>query len=91
MKRLCMVFTEDDDPEPSEDDDHDHRFPFHFRTLDNIDDLKHEGDAVWGMDVETGSGEHGVRMHVNHPREDEWRDMEMTGHFKLIDSEDQII
>ena len=31
-------------------------------------------------------------MHVNHPEEDEWREnMEMTGYFKLIDSEDQII
>jgi hypothetical protein len=26
------------------------------------------------MDVETSSGEHGVRMHVNHPSEDEWRE-----------------
>jgi hypothetical protein len=26
------------------------------------------------MDVETGSEEHGVRMHVNHPEEDEWRE-----------------
>jgi hypothetical protein len=67
--------------------------PFHFGTLDNIDDLEHEGDAVWRMDVETGSEQHGLTMHVNHPVEDEWRetDMEMTGYFKLIDSEDQII
>lgn len=67
--------------------------PFHFGTLDNIDDLEHEGDAVWRMDVETGSEQHGLTMHVNHPEEDEWRetDMEMTGYFKLIDSEDQII
>jgi hypothetical protein len=43
--------------------------------------------------VETGSEEHGVRMHVNHPEEDEWgeRNMEMTGYFKMIDSEEQII
>lgn len=49
------------------------------------------------MDVETGSEQHGVTMHVNHLEEDEWREgeretgMEMTGYFKLIDSEDQII
>jgi hypothetical protein len=45
------------------------------------------------MDVESGSEEHGVRMHVNHPEEDEWRErhMEMTGCSKLIDSGDQII
>ena len=24
------------------------------------------------MDVETGSEEHGVTMHANHPEEDEW-------------------
>ena len=65
--------------------------------LDNIDDLEHEGDAVGRMDVETGSEEHGVTMHANDPEEDEWggrggeRDMEMTGYFKMIDSEDQII
>ena len=69
--------------------------------LDNIDDLEHKGDAVGRMDVETGSEEHGVTMHANHPEDDEWgerererereRDMEMTGYFKMIDSEDQII
>jgi hypothetical protein len=26
------------------------------------------------MDVETGSEEHGVTMHVNHLEEDEWRE-----------------
>lgn len=64
-------FTEDDDHEPSEDNNHDDGFSFHFGTLDNIDDLEHEGDAVWRMDVETGSEEHGVTMHVNHPEKDE--------------------
>jgi hypothetical protein len=54
-------FTEDDDHEPSEDNNHDDRFPFHFGTLDNIDDLEHEGDTVWRMeDLETGSGHDNV-------------------------------
>ena len=46
-------------------------FSFHFGTLDNIDDLEHEGDTVWRMDVKTGSEEHGVAMRVNHPENDE--------------------
>jgi hypothetical protein len=56
--------------------------------LDNIDDLEHEGDTLWRMDAETGSEEHGATIHVNHPKTSGERDMEMTGYFKLIDSDE---
>lgn len=82
-------YMEDDDPEPS-DDDYDDGTPFHFGTLETIEDLDEVEDGVWKMDVTTGSEEHGVRMHVNGPDDEEWKDVEITGYFKLLDSSDQI-
>jgi hypothetical protein len=75
---------EDDDPESSDGDSQ-----FSFGTRDNIEDLDEVADGVWRMDVTTGSQKHGVRMHVEGP-DDEWQDVEMTGYFKLLDSDDEI-
>lgn len=80
---------DEDDPEEGKDRDNDHH-PFQFGTDKNIEDLDYEGDGVWKMDVTTGSEEHGTRMHVYRPDGEDWKNVEMTGYFKVLDGDDQI-
>jgi hypothetical protein len=76
---------EDEDPESA-----DHDFQFSFGTLKTIEDLDEVSDGVWKMDVTTGSQKHGIRMHVKGPDGEKWKDVEITGYFKLLESNDQI-
>gem|GEM_PF-2419434 len=80
---------EDDDPKKAKDgDDDDH--PFRFGTDKNIEDLDYKGNGIWKMDVTTGSHEHGARMHVYRPDGEDWKNVEMTGYFKVLEGDDQI-
>jgi hypothetical protein len=72
-------FLNEEDPE--DDDD------FYYTSAEDID-LDKEGSNVWKMDAETGTHEHGVRLHADSP-EGEWKNVEVTGYFKLLDGDDQ--
>jgi hypothetical protein len=79
------------DKDPMQDhDDHDNDSPFRFGTLKTIEELDDEGDGIWRLDVTTGSHKHGTRMHVYRPDDAEWKDVEMTGYFKVLKGSDQI-
>lgn len=80
---------EDGDPEPSHGH-YDDGFPFYLGTLKTIDGMEVIDDGVWRMDVTTGSDREGVRMHVDRPDRGEWQDVEMTGYFRLLGSNDEI-
>jgi hypothetical protein len=72
-------FLDDEDPE---DDDN-----FDFTSAEHIK-LKKEASKVFELDAETGSHKHGVRIHADSP-DDKWKNVEMTGYFKLLDGSDQ--
>jgi hypothetical protein len=49
----------------------------------------HDKDSgVFELDAKTGTHKHGVRIHADSP-DDEWKDVEMTGYFKLQEGNDQ--
>jgi hypothetical protein len=60
---------------------------FYYTSAKDID-LKKESSKVFEMDAETGSRRHGVRIHADSP-DGEWKNVEMTGYFKLNDGKDQ--
>jgi hypothetical protein len=68
--------------EDPEDDEN-----FDYTSADDIE-LRKQGSRVWELDAETGTHEHGVRLHANSP-EGEWKNVEVTGYFKLLDGDDQ--
>ena len=72
-------FLNNEDPE---DDDN-----FLMTSAEDID-LEEEDSGVFKLDAETGTQRHGVRIHADSP-DDEWKDMEMTGYFKLEEGDDQ--
>jgi hypothetical protein len=72
-------FLDNEDPE---DDDN-----FLMTSAEDID-LQEEGSDVFELDAETGTERHGVRIHADSP-EGEWKNVEMTGYFKLQDGNDQ--
>jgi hypothetical protein len=72
-------FLDNEDPE---DDDN-----FFMTSADDIE-LEEEDSDVFKLDAETGTQKHGVRIHADSP-DDEWKNMEMTGYFKLLDGNDQ--
>jgi hypothetical protein len=72
-------FLDNEDPE---DDDN-----FMMTSAEDID-LHDEDSGVFELDAETGTQKHGVRIHADSP-DDEWKDVEMTGYFKLQDGNDQ--
>jgi hypothetical protein len=80
--------TEDDGPvwfldnEDPEDDEN-----FLMTSAEDIN-LHDEDSGVFNLDAETGTQKHGVRIHADSP-DDEWKDVEMTGYFKLEDGNDQ--
>jgi PKD repeat protein len=47
------------------------------------------GSGVWHVDAETGSEEHGIRMHVDSPT-GKWVNTEITGYFRVLTGDDQI-
>jgi hypothetical protein len=61
---------------------------FYFRSLEDIDLDREEGQGEFKMDAETGTERHGVRIHVDSPN-GEWKNVEMSGYFKLLDGEDE--
>jgi hypothetical protein len=67
--------------QPEEDDD------FLLTSANGIQ-LHDEGSDVFGLDAETGTQKHGVRLHADSP-DGEWKNVEMTGYFKLQAGNDQ--
>src|SRR5215203_5279832 len=67
--------------QPEEDDD------FLLTSADGIQ-LHDEGSDVFALDAETGTHKHGVRIHADSP-DGEWKNVEMTGYFKLQAGNDQ--
>jgi hypothetical protein len=57
---------------------------------DDIDLEKENGQdsGAFELDAETGTEEHGVRIHADSPS-GHWKNVEMTGYFKLEDGNDQ--
>ncbi|MDQ3727299.1 MAG: hypothetical protein M3307_03580 [Thermoproteota archaeon] len=69
----------------SEDPEADDNF---LMTSANDIDLEEEDSDVFELDAETGTQKHGVRIHADSP-DDDWKNVEMTGYFKLEEGEDQ--
>jgi hypothetical protein len=70
--------------EEPEDDDN-----FLMTSANDIELEEEEEDSdVFELDAETGTQKHGVRIHADSP-DGEWRNVEMTGYFKLEEGEDQ--
>jgi hypothetical protein len=67
--------------QPEEDDD------FLLTSANGIQ-LHDEGSDVFALDAETGTQKHGVRIHADSP-DGEWKNVEMTGYFKLQAGNDQ--
>ncbi|MDQ4100615.1 MAG: hypothetical protein M3115_00290, partial [Thermoproteota archaeon] len=61
---------------------------FYFRSLEDIELEEEEGQGEFRMDAETGTERHGVRIHVDSPK-GIWKNVEMSGYFKLIDGKDE--
>src|SRR5918994_1250422 len=51
-------------------------------------ELEEEDSDSFALDAETGTEKHGVRIHADSP-DGEWKNVEMTGYFKLEDGNDQ--
>jgi hypothetical protein len=69
------------DKDPEDDDD------FKMTSAEDIK-LDDKDSGVYELDAKTGTQKHGVRIHADSP-DGEWRNMEMTGYFKLLDGSDQ--
>jgi hypothetical protein len=72
-------FLNEEDPEDDEN--------FLMTSAEDIE-LEEEDSDVFELDAETGTQKHGVRIHADSP-DDEWRNMEMTGYFRLQEGNDQ--
>jgi hypothetical protein len=70
--------------EPQSDDN------FLMTSHDDIDLEKENGQdsGAFELDAETGTEEHGVRIHADSPN-GQWKNVEMTGYFKLEEGDDQ--
>src|ERR687896_1657261 len=83
-----LYTTADDGPvwflnnEEPEDDEN-----FLLTSAEDIE-LDEEDSEVFALDAETGTERHGVRIHADSP-DDEWKNVEMTGYFKLEDGDDE--
>jgi hypothetical protein len=51
-------------------------------------ELEEEDSDSFALDAETGTEKHGVRIHADSP-DGEWKNVEMTGYFKLNEGNDQ--
>ena len=67
--------------EPQDDDN------FLMTSHEHID-LEEEDPGAFELDAETGSERHGVRLHADSPN-GHWKNVEMTGYFKLEQGDDQ--
>jgi hypothetical protein len=70
--------------EPKDDDN------FLMTSHEDIDleEKDKEDSGAFELDAETGSEEHGVRIHADSP-DGHWKNVEMTGYFKLEEGKDQ--
>ncbi len=91
--QLYSTADEDDAPawflnnEDPEDDEN-----FMMTLFEDIQSQKRQKEKNLGffeLDAEIGTQEHVVRIYVDSPG-DEWKNVEMTGYFKLEDGEDEI-
>src|SRR3712207_8058837 len=65
------------------------RSNFLMTSANDIELEEEEDDSgVFQLDAETGTQKHGVRIHADSP-DGEWRNVEMTGYFRLIEGNDQ--
>jgi hypothetical protein len=74
-----------DNEEPENDDN------FLMTSHEEIDleeEQERTGRGAFELDAETGTEEHGVRIHADSP-DDKWKNVEMTGYFKLEEGNDQ--
>jgi hypothetical protein len=69
------------DEQPEADDN------FLITSANNIE-LEEEDSDSFALDAETGTEKHGVRLHADSP-DGEWKNVEMTGYFKLHEGNDQ--
>ncbi len=53
-----------------------------------VEEEEEEESGVFKLDAETGTQKHGVRIHADSP-DDKWKNVEMTGYFKLEEGDDQ--
>jgi hypothetical protein len=72
-------FLNQEDPEDDKN--------FWMTSAEDIE-LEEEDSGVFQLDAETGTQKHGVRIHADSP-DDEWKNVEMTGYFKLEEGDDQ--
>jgi hypothetical protein len=71
--------------EPKDDDN------FLMTSHEDIDleeEKEEEDSGAFELDAETGSERHGVRIHADSP-DGNWKNVEMTGYFKLEEGNDQ--
>jgi hypothetical protein len=78
-------FLNDEDPE---DDDNFLMTSAEDIELEEEEEEGEEDSNVFKLDAETGTQKHGVRIHADSP-DDEWKNVEMTGYFKLEEGNDQ--
>jgi hypothetical protein len=78
-------FLNNEDPE---DDDNFLMTSAEDIELEEGEEDGEEDSGVFELDAETGTQKHGVRIHADSP-DDEWKNVEMTGYFKLNEGNDQ--
>ena len=50
--------------------------------------INYKGSGVWTVNAESGTQEHGIRIHVDSPT-GKWKNTEMTGYFNIHSGDDQ--
>jgi hypothetical protein len=71
-----------------EPEDDDNFLMTSHEEIDLEEDKQESGPSAFELDAETGTEEHGVRIHADSPA-GEWKNVEMTGYFKLEQGNDQ--
>ena len=78
-------FLNNEDPE---DDDNFLMTSAEDIELEEEEEEEEEDSDAFSLDAETGTQRHGVRIHADSP-DDEWKNVEMTGYFRLQEGNDQ--
>jgi len=87
---FLMTSANNIDLEKDEDEEDDNNDDGDDEEKEDSENDDGNGDEVFKLDAETGTQKHGVRIHANSPDDDnEWKDVEMTGYFKLEKGNDQ--
>jgi hypothetical protein len=66
----------------------DHNFLMTSQEHIDLQENDQEDPGAFELDAETGSEKHGVRLHADSPN-GHWKNVEMTGYFKLEQGDDQ--